>query len=352
MLTVYFTLYGWPDNSPPGNGISYPGVHQTAGGTGTYDDPVTFATDRAEEAPGTRIYVPVFLKYAIMEDGCSECNTAWNTNKQYRFDFWLDSNASSDSNKVLECELNWTQNQTTVEINPPVGRPVDPTPLFDTTTNTCATTRVLGGASDAGPSDGGPPSPDGAPPGDAAADGPSLPDGASSEAGGGSPLSLSSPALTPGGAFAKDNTCAGLDVSPPLAWTGAPAGTQSYAIVFQNVTTSEIDWVIWDIPASTTSIPQIIAMAPYPMQPPDVIGAKQALVTSVVSQEATYGYVGPCPQGVSQTYQFTVYAVDTATLPAVTFQSSTAAVKTAIQQHALGSGTLAGTSNATLRSNP
>ena len=37
------TLYGWPDNSPPGNGIAFPAnsgsptIHNAAGGTGTDD---------------------------------------------------------------------------------------------------------------------------------------------------------------------------------------------------------------------------------------------------------------------------------------------------------------------------
>jgi hypothetical protein len=48
------TLYGWPDNSPPGNAIAYPAdegyptIHNVASGTGTYADPITYATDQAE----------------------------------------------------------------------------------------------------------------------------------------------------------------------------------------------------------------------------------------------------------------------------------------------------------------
>ena len=97
--TMEVTFYGWDDNSPPGNAISYPTIHSSAGGVGTYADPMTFASDSAEVKPGTRIYIPVFLKYAIMEDGCTECSTAWNANMQYRFDLWIPSNASSDSAK-------------------------------------------------------------------------------------------------------------------------------------------------------------------------------------------------------------------------------------------------------------
>jgi hypothetical protein len=141
MLTVLMTLYGWPDNSPPGNSIAYAQIHMNgAGGTGTYADPITFATDSGEEAPGTIIYVPAFLKYGIMEDGCVACSSDWSNGMKYHFDFWLNSDASANSQAVQNCEGMWTQNSTVVEIGPPPGRMVDPTPLYNIQTNTCSTT--------------------------------------------------------------------------------------------------------------------------------------------------------------------------------------------------------------------
>ncbi len=140
MLSVEMTLYGWPDNSPPGNAIAYPQIHMGAGGTGTYADPITFATDKSEEAPGTIIYVPAFLKYGIMEDGCTACSQDWQSGMKYHFDFWLNSDGSSDSNAVQNCEGQWTMNSTVVEIGPPPGRQVDTTPLYNTQTNMCSTT--------------------------------------------------------------------------------------------------------------------------------------------------------------------------------------------------------------------
>src|SRR5580692_8695053 len=64
MQTVEMTFYGWDDNSPPGNAIAYPAgsfptVHTAAGGTGTYADPITYATDKSEIPIGTRLYAPV-----------------------------------------------------------------------------------------------------------------------------------------------------------------------------------------------------------------------------------------------------------------------------------------------------
>ena len=75
--SFYVTLYGWPDNSPPGADIAYPKnggyptLHNSAGGTGTYADPITYASDKSETPAGTKIYVPRVQKYFIMEDDCT-----------------------------------------------------------------------------------------------------------------------------------------------------------------------------------------------------------------------------------------------------------------------------------------
>jgi 3D (Asp-Asp-Asp) domain-containing protein len=145
MQSVYMTFYGWPDNSPPGGAIAYgksdgfPTVHDTAGGAGTYDDPITFATDQAEFPPGTRLYAPVVEKYLIMEDDCAECDTDWASSGKWHIDVWMNSNGTDDSNAVLACEDHWTQTTTVVEVNPPAGRPATAPPLFDPTTNVCRT---------------------------------------------------------------------------------------------------------------------------------------------------------------------------------------------------------------------
>jgi hypothetical protein len=139
MISVELSLYGWPDNTPPSDQIAFPQIHQVAGGIGTYDDPVTFATDSGEEPPGTIIYIPAYLKYAIMEDACADCSNAWSSNMTYWFKFWLASNGRSDPQAVFQCERAWARSMTTVEVNPPPGRTVDTTPLFDPQTNTCST---------------------------------------------------------------------------------------------------------------------------------------------------------------------------------------------------------------------
>jgi hypothetical protein len=40
-FVAYTTGYGFPDNTPAGSAISNPVIHQSASGTGTYQDPIT-----------------------------------------------------------------------------------------------------------------------------------------------------------------------------------------------------------------------------------------------------------------------------------------------------------------------
>ncbi|MBV9444531.1 MAG: ricin-type beta-trefoil lectin domain protein [Streptosporangiaceae bacterium] len=142
------TLYGWPDNSPPGNDIAYPAdegnptIHNVASGTGTYADPITYATDKAELPIGTKVYYPFLHRYFIMEDDCTECDEDWTGQGPdggpglYHIDLWINGQ-NGNSNDVINCEDNLTQNSAPVIVNPPSNEPVDTTPLFDSSSNTC-----------------------------------------------------------------------------------------------------------------------------------------------------------------------------------------------------------------------
>ena len=146
MMSVYVTFYGWADNSPPGGAIAYPKnggfptIHDTAGGTGTYADPITFATDKDEIPVGTRLYVPFIEKYMIMEDDCVECDSDWTSSHKWHTDLWMNSNASETSSALISCEDAWTRTAAVIEINPPTGRTVTTAPLFDPASNVCRTT--------------------------------------------------------------------------------------------------------------------------------------------------------------------------------------------------------------------
>ncbi|HLX87779.1 MAG TPA: Ig domain-containing protein [Acidimicrobiales bacterium] len=145
-VPAFMTLYGWADNSPPGTIIANPCLHAGAGGTGTYADPITFATDVSEVGWCVRIYVPYMHRYFIHEDECSECDANWSQSGLYRFDMWAGGDANSRSapehQALLRCESTWTRansptdpNNPTIIVNPPDNLPVTTAPIFSPPTS-------------------------------------------------------------------------------------------------------------------------------------------------------------------------------------------------------------------------
>ncbi len=111
------TFYGWPDNDPPGKAIAHPVVHQRAGGDGTYCNPTTFATERANNKAipyGTKIYVPILKQYFVREDDCAPSGppVGSGNNGCYKlwFDLWIGGNGKSNTNAVVNCEDSMTPN--------------------------------------------------------------------------------------------------------------------------------------------------------------------------------------------------------------------------------------------------
>jgi hypothetical protein len=135
-VNVYVTFYGGPDNDPPGStDIAHPnGRHGSAGGVGSYADPITLATDPRELPPGTLVYAPQWQKYFVMEDDCEECIDEWGADHHPHVDLWTGASGS----RLLACENSLTPDDPVpLEINPPADRPVDPRPLYDPATSTC-----------------------------------------------------------------------------------------------------------------------------------------------------------------------------------------------------------------------
>lgn len=70
---------------------------------------------------------------------------------------------------------------------------------------------------------------------------------------------LSSAVVKEGGALPAEFTGDGAGISPPLEWRGAPAGTQSFAVVMDHLAPGnemKCYWTLWDIPATATSLPK------------------------------------------------------------------------------------------------
>jgi hypothetical protein len=124
------TFYAAGDNDPPGSrAIAHPnGRHRLAGGTGTYADPLSLASDTREISVGTRVYYAALRKYFVMEDDCVSCIADWQATRLAHIDLWT---GAYDGPGVLRCEDALTPSgRVTVEVDPPPERPVDPRPLY------------------------------------------------------------------------------------------------------------------------------------------------------------------------------------------------------------------------------
>ncbi len=119
-------------------------------------------------------------------------------------------------------------------------------------------------------------------------------------------LTLISPAFAAGGRIPVRYTCDGTDVSPPLRWSGAPAGTRSFALLCTDPDARAgtwYHWAIFDIPSTVGGLAE--------RQRPDTPGMRQA-----VNDFGRKGYGGPCPPGDgAHHYHFTLYALNVERLP-------------------------------------
>lgn len=86
-FTAFVTGYSYWDNTPAGSAsIAKPVIHRRAGGTGTYEDPITIAVGHSingsrhtmDYPAGTRFYLAGLRKYAIVEDVCGDGNRPQN----------------------------------------------------------------------------------------------------------------------------------------------------------------------------------------------------------------------------------------------------------------------------------
>jgi hypothetical protein len=139
-VNIYATYYGWYTNTPPGCQTAYSGC---AGGTGTYEDPITFATDMKEFPVGTILWYPTVEKYFVMGDECTECTADWKQDHFHHVDLWIGGKGGTEFAEI-NCEDALTQGtatgtplQTAFVVDPPTNLPVSRQPLFDVRTNRC-----------------------------------------------------------------------------------------------------------------------------------------------------------------------------------------------------------------------
>jgi|SRR5579875_52522 len=126
-------------------------------------------------------------------------------------------------------------------------------------------------------------------------------------------FTLSSPDIADGATIGNDFVfkgfgCSGKNLSPALSWSGAPAGTKSFALTVYDpdapTGSGWWHWVVYDIPPHVTSLPRG-AGDPHGKHLPK--GAVQGR-----TDFGTVGYGGPCPPPGDKPhrYIFTIFALD------------------------------------------
>ena len=151
-------------------------------------------------------------------------------------------------------------------------------------------------------------------------------------------LALTSTAFTHNGPIPKPYTCQGKDISPALVWSGLPAGTKSLALIVDDPDAPDpkapkmtwVHWVLYNIPASATGLPEAVAPAALPA------GTREGK-----NDWKRTGYGGPCPPIGRHRYFHKLYALDIV-LPDLK-QPTKAELERAMQGHVLAKIELMGT---------
>lgn len=151
-------------------------------------------------------------------------------------------------------------------------------------------------------------------------------------------LTITSAAFAPNGAIPSLYTCEGKDVSPPLAWSGAPAGAKSLVLIIDDPDAPDpsapkmtwVHWVLYNLPAAASALPEAVKPNVLPT------GTREG-----VNDWGRTGYGGPCPPIGRHRYFHKLYALDT-TLPDLKRPNKTALEK-AMQGHVLAQAELIGT---------
>jgi Raf kinase inhibitor-like YbhB/YbcL family protein len=124
-------------------------------------------------------------------------------------------------------------------------------------------------------------------------------------------FTLSSRDFTDGGTIANAQVFNswgfnGGNVSPALSWSGAPAGTRSFALMVHDpdapTGSGWWHWVVYNIPATTSSLPAGAGDPQKKLMPAGVVQGR--------TDYGTVGYGGPAPPpGPPHHYHFRLYAL-------------------------------------------
>lgn len=143
-------------------------------------------------------------------------------------------------------------------------------------------------------------------------------------------LKITSPAFSEGQPIPKRFTCDGANASPPLEWSGVPAGAKALALIVDDPDAPSglfTHWIVVNLPPETKSLPEAAKALPA--------GSGQG-----INDFGKEGYGGPCPPKGRHRYFFHLYALD-AHYPDA--KPSRSQVDGFLRKHTLAQGSLMGT---------
>ncbi len=122
--------------------------------------------------------------------------------------------------------------------------------------------------------------------------------------------------------------CTGGNMSPPLRWTGAPAGTKSFVVTLfdpdeHGDPSGWWHWIVYNLPASVDKLPKGAGVEHSSVLPPGAMEGRTDLGNDA--------YHGPCPDkgDPPHRYTFTVYALSVEKLEVPADSSGAMVVSTA-----------------------
>lgn len=150
------------------------------------------------------------------------------------------------------------------------------------------------------------------------------------------PLTLNSTAFSNGASIPKQYTCQGNDISPPLSWSGVPAGTKSLILIVDDPDAPDpaapqrtwVHWVLYNLPPNTAGLAEAVKSLPA--------GTMEGL-----NDWKRVGYRGPCPPIGRHRYFHKLYALDSV-LPNLN-RPTKADLEKAMKGHVLEQAELIGT---------
>jgi len=127
-------------------------------------------------------------------------------------------------------------------------------------------------------------------------------------------MKLLSPAFSHNESIPTQYTCDGANISPALAWSDAPDGTQSFALIVDDIDSPNKVWVHWVVFNIPLTVDSIVENAGASGEEVAFLQGSTDFNGAPYFAKATKGlrkWGGPCPPSGTHHYHFTLYALDT-----------------------------------------